>query len=293
MFAFWQISPLLYQPLQIYITTMNPLDDDRQLADFMPNYPAQNAGVSLLLKPQQAPESAPPEATKRLTIKEWADDDKPREKLMAKGRQALSDAELIGIILGSGTPKESAVDVARNLLRHAGGSLEALGKMTLKEMTRVNGIGPARAVTLTAMLELGRRRRETTTELAEQMTSSQALHQHLTTYLHDLHVEEFYVLFLNRGLRVTRAYRAATGSLTGVSVDHREVFREAIMGMANSIALAHNHPSGNVRPSQADDEITRLFVHTGHLVGIPVVDHIIYVDRERYFSYTDEGRLSR
>ena len=239
------------------------------------------------------PEPALPEVPKRLTIKEWADDDKPREKLMAKGRQALSDAELIGIILGSGTPQESAVDVARNLLRHAGGSLEALGKLSLKEMTKVNGIGPARAVTLAAMLELGRRRRETQTAEAPQMTNSKALHQHFTTYLHDLDMEEFYVLFLNRGLRVTRTYRAATGSLTSVSVDHREIFREAIIGLAHTIALAHNHPSGNLRPSPQDDELTRLLVNTGHLVGIPVIDHIIYVDRERYFSYADEGRLGR
>ena len=272
---------------------MNPPDDTLSASDFIPPYSPLAEFVTVPIKPKKPEESATVATAKRLTIKEWAEDDKPREKLMAKGRHALSDAELIGIILGSGTPQESAVDVARNLLRHAGGSLEALGKLTLKEMTKVNGIGPARAVTLAAMLELGRRRRETPIELAAQMTSSQALHQHLTSFLHDLHVEEFYVLFLNRGLRVTRAYRAASGSLTGVSVDHREVFREAIMGMASTIALAHNHPSGNAKPSQSDDEITRLFVETGRLVGIPVMDHIIYVDRERYYSYGDEGRLNR
>ena len=223
-----------------------------------------------------------------LTIKEWNPDDRPREKLLNKGKEALSDAELLAILIGSGTRKYTAVDIAKLILESTGNNLNELGKRSVKDLIKEKGIGEARAITITAALELGRRRQAAQPIERPQITSSTDAYNILSPILADLPHEEFWVLFLNRANRVIAKDRISSGGIAGTVVDIRIVFKRALEELATSIILAHNHPSGNRTPSQADLELTKNIKTAGSFLEIAVLDHII-VSGTTFYSFMDEG----
>ncbi len=223
-----------------------------------------------------------------LTIKEWNKDDRPREKLLNKGKEALSDAELLAILIGSGTRKYTAVDIAKLILESTGNNLNELGKRSVKDLTKEKGIGEARAITITAALELGRRRQAAQPIERPQITSSADAYNILSPILADLPHEEFWVLYLNRANRVVAKDRISSGGIAGTVVDIRMVFKRALEELATSIILAHNHPSGNRTPSQADLELTKNIKSAGGFLEIAVLDHII-VSGTTFYSFMDEG----
>jgi DNA repair protein RadC len=224
------------------------------------------------------------------SIKNWAVDDRPREKLLTKGKEALSDSELIAILLNSGSGKESAIDVAKNVLRLGGDNLDELGKVSIKELMSVKGIGTARAVTLVAALELGRRRHSSMILDKKRVRTSNELAEFLKASLKDHAYEVFAVVFLNRSNKVKHFEIISKGGLTHTIVDPRIVFVKALEVQATSLVLCHNHPSGNLKPSRADEEITAKLKSAGKLLDINVIDHLIVSD-EGYYSFADEGMM--
>ena len=226
----------------------------------------------------------------RLNINEWAVEDRPREKLAAKGAAALSDAELLAILIGSGTTHEDAVTLMRRILQDCDNSLKQLGRKTLKELTAYHGVGPAKAITILAACELGRRRQGEEAERTEAITSSQQAYEMLLPLMQDLGVEESRVLLLNQANRVIESRLVSRGGLTGTVVDVRDVLRYALLAGATGIILAHNHPSGNTRPSREDDKLTEKMQQAAKTMDIRMMDHIIVTDGA-YYSYSDEGRL--
>ncbi|TGD83186.1 RadC family protein [Hymenobacter wooponensis] len=223
-------------------------------------------------------------------IKSWAEEDRPREKLMQKGRAALSDAELMAILLGSGTAKLSAVDVAKLVLNAANNDLNTLARFPIKELMRQKGIGEAKAITIVAALELGRRRKEADAAARVTITSSRDIHQLIRPHLQDLPHEEFWVILLNRANVVMRSVSISRGGVAGTVADPKLIFKEALEQLASSIILVHNHPSGNRNPSAADIALTRKLKEAGQFLDLPVLDHLIYTD-QGYFSFADEGML--
>jgi DNA repair protein RadC len=230
------------------------------------------------------------EKAKKRSIREWARDDRPREKLLSNGCSALSDAELIAVIIGSGNRDESAVELARRILGSFENSLHRLGKQGVRELMQFRGIGMARAVSVAAALELGRRRREEEIIDKPSVNSSRDAWSIMHPVLGDLLHEEFWVLFLNRSNRVLEAIRTSQGGISGTVTDVRMILKDAILRSASSIILCHNHPSGNLKPSKADTDITRKMADAGKLMDIKVLDHLIIADRN-YFSFADEGLL--
>jgi DNA repair protein RadC len=228
--------------------------------------------------------------TTTLTIKEWAEDDRPREKLRDKGCQALSDAELLAIIIGSGTRKLTAVDIAKLIIDHAGNNLNELGKKSVKDLTKEKGIGEARAITIVAALELGRRRQATQAIDRPQITGSADAFNLIGPVLADLPHEEFWVLFMNRANRLISREQISSGGVSGTVVDTKIIFKRALEQLASSMIVVHNHPSGNRSPSQADIEITKKIVAAGKLLEIQVLDHLI-VCGNQFYSFADEGML--
>jgi DNA repair protein RadC len=228
-----------------------------------------------------------------LSIKNWSDDDKPREKLLAKGSSALSNAELIGILIGSGTSKKSAVDVAREIL-NLSTSLDDLGRLSISEFIKVPGIGEAKAVTIMAALELGRRRKEENLEKEIRITNSKSLYDYLYEYLVDLSHEEFYVVLIKRNLGIIKAIKISEGGVAGTVVDPSKVFRlilsDSKSSTVSSIALAHNHPSGNTQPSENDIVLTNRLKQGAEILGLKVIDHLIFTNKD-YYSFADEGIL--
>lgn len=224
------------------------------------------------------------------SIKNWAVGDRPREKLLSKGRESLSDSELIAILLNSGSGKESAIDVAKNVLRLSDDNLDELGKVTIKDLMSIKGIGEARAVTLVAALELGRRRHSSLILHKKRVQSSNELAEYLKASLKDHPHEVFAVVFLNRSNKVKHFEIMSKGGLTHTIVDPRLIFLKAIEVQATSLVLCHNHPSGNLRPSRADEEITAKLKSAGKLLDINVIDHLIVSD-EGYYSFADEGMM--
>lgn len=224
------------------------------------------------------------------SIQQWAVDDRPREKLCARGRQSLSDAELLAILIGSGTRSVSAVELCRQILGHAENNLSSLGKLTVEELMQFKGIGHAKAVTIVAALELARRRSAVAPVQKPQITSSAQAFELLRPMLEDLEHEEFYVLFFNQAQRLIRTERLSVGGVTGTVVDHRIIFRWALEKLATGIMLAHNHPSGQLKPSAADIQLTRRVKEAGLLLDIQLLDHII-VGNGNYYSFADEGIL--
>lgn len=226
----------------------------------------------------------------KLNIKQWAAEDRPREKMILKGTSALSNAELLAILIGSGTKEGSALAIAQSILDKAHNSLNELGKKTIKDLQKEKGIGEARSITIMAALELGKRRKmEDAKEITKITTSAQA-YDYLQPLLCDLQHEEFWVLFLNRSNTVIEHFNMSKGGTAGTVIDTRIILKRGIELLASSIVLGHNHPSGNAKPSQADHDITNKIKEAGKLVEIVVIDHIIVCEHS-YFSFADEGLL--
>ena len=223
-------------------------------------------------------------------IKEWAEADRPREKLMIQGRSALTDAELIAILIGSGTQSLSALDVAKNILKEIRNDLNVLAKYSVKELKQFKGIGEAKAISIVAAIELGRRRKAAELLKKPKITSSSIAYQLLKPHLWDLLHEEFWVMYLNRANQLISMKQVSSGGVSGTVADVRIIFKNALDQLASGIILAHNHPSGNNKPSQADINLTKKMVEAGRLIEIPVLDHIIFAE-DTYFSFADEAIL--
>lgn len=222
------------------------------------------------------------------SIKNWAEDDKPREKLMLKGKAALSDAELVAILIGSGSRNESAVDLSKRILASVSNNLNALGKLSLKQLMEFKGIGEAKAISIAAALELGRRRRAEETLELQKITSSKAVFDIMQPIIGELPHEEFWVLYLNNSNKVIYKSQLSKGGITGTVVDVRLIFKTALEQNATSIILTHNHPSGKLLASDADKEITKKLKLAGEQLDIKVLDHII-ITESGYYSFQDEG----
>ncbi len=230
------------------------------------------------------------EETKKLSIKNWAKDDRPREKLLTRGSSALSDAELIAILIGSGNRDESAVALARRVLATSENSLNRLGKLTVVELMQFRGIGEARAVAIAAALELGRRRKDEEVIEKPCIQSSRDAYAIMHPIMGDLMHEEFWIILLNRSNRLLEVLRTSQGGISGTVTDIRMILKNAILHSASSMVLFHNHPSGNLKPSRSDMDITKKMSEAAKLMDVKVLDHIIIADRE-YFSFADEGLL--
>ena len=225
--------------------------------------------------------------TSHFPITNWSEDDRPREKLMLKGKIALSDAELIAILIGSGSRNESAVALSKRILASVD-SLNALGKMSVSQLINFKGIGEAKAITIIAALELGRRRRaEDKVELAK-ITSSKIVFEIMQPLIGELPHEEFWVLFLNNSNKVISKAQLSKGGITGTIVDTRLVFKLALESGATGLILCHNHPSGNLVASPADKEITNRLKLAGQSLDVKVLDHLI-IGETNYYSFVDEG----
>ncbi|MGQ9620156.1 MAG: RadC family protein [Bacteroidales bacterium] len=225
-----------------------------------------------------------------LKITDWAVEDRPREKLYKKGPSALSDAELLGILIGSGTKQRSAVDLGRELLAIAGNNLNNLGKLSIPDIKKIHGIGTARAVAIAAALELGRRRKMAEVPTGAQIKSSKDVFELTSPLLADLQHEEFWILFLNRANRVIHRMKLSQGGISGTVTDVRIIMKKALEYLASGIIVCHNHPSGNLTPSDADTRITRKIKEAGALMDIQLLDHLIISEKE-YYSFADNGLL--
>lgn len=227
---------------------------------------------------------------KKLSIKEWAVEDRPREKMLEKGVRSLSDAELIAILIGSGNLDETAVEVSRRILVSVNNNLNELGKKSITDLQKFKGIGPAKAITITAAMELGRRRKETEPEEKAKITTSGDAAVIFKPLLSDLPHEEFWVLLLNRNNLIIDKFMVSQGGLAGTIIDVRIILKTALEKLACSMVLCHNHPSGNLTPSDADKDITKKIREAGRYMDIPVLDHLI-IGNDAYFSFADEGLI--
>lgn len=223
-----------------------------------------------------------------LGIKALAEADRPREKMLERGRAALTDAELLAILIGSGTPGESAVQLAQNILRGASNNLHDLGKCTLKELQRHKGIGEAKAITIAAALELGRRRNTTLLPERQQVTCSKDLVNYIAPFLNDLRHEEFWLIYLSRDYKLMGKECITTGGTAGTVVDIKLVLKRVIEANASTFVAVHNHPSGSLKPSQGDLSITKRMLEAGALIQLPLFDHII-ISEKGYYSFADKG----
>lgn len=224
------------------------------------------------------------------SIKSWAEDDRPREKLLSKGVQSLSDAELIAILLGSGSKNESAVSLAQRVLRSVENNLNELGKSTLAELQQFKGIGQAKAITIVAAMEIGRRRQLTDIRIRPQVTNSQDAYNAVAPLLADLSVEEFWIILLNQNNRIIGREQVSSGGVASTLVDAKVLFRKAIDYKATMVILCHNHPSGNAKPSEKDFSLTQKLVNAGCVLDVKVVDHLI-VAGKTYFSFLDNDKM--
>lgn len=227
---------------------------------------------------------------KRISIKAWAEEDRPREKLLSKGRHNLSEAELMAIIISSGNERESALELARRILQSCGNRLNRLGKLTVNDLIRFHGIGHAKAVSIIAALELGRRRKEAGGERGKRITGSSDVFKTMLPFMEDLTHEEFWMIALNRGNRIISSKRISQGGISGTVADPRIIFKFAIEQLASAVIFCHNHPSGNTKPSEADRELTKKLVISGDILEITVLDHVIVTDKG-FFSFADEGLI--
>ena len=223
-------------------------------------------------------------------IKKWAKDDRPREKLLKKGKEVLSDAELLAILIQNGTHSRNAVDLARELLALGKNNLAELSKLSARDLMKIKGIGEAKAVTITAALELGRRRQAAMPSEKPVITDSASIASMLQAKYRDLRQEVFVVVFLNRANKVKQIETISSGGITGTVADPRIILKRALEEDAVNIILCHNHPSGNLKPSRADIELTNKIKEAASYLDIKVLDHIIVSD-EGYFSFADEGLL--
>lgn len=224
------------------------------------------------------------------SIKSWAEEDRPREKMLAKGKEALSNAELIAILIGSGNSKETAVDLSKRILHDNKDNLIELSRLTINDLMKYNGIGEAKAVTIAAALELGRRRRFSEALEKPSIKNSQVAYECFYAHLSDLNHEQFWIMLLNNANKVIRLEKIGVGGMTGTTADPKKIFKSALENNAASVMLCHNHPSGNVIPSNADKKITENLVKAGQFLEIKILDHII-IGNDNYFSFADEGLL--
>ncbi len=230
------------------------------------------------------------ESTYSLDIKSWAEEDRPREKLVLKGKAALSEAELIAAIIGSGTPSCSAVDVSKGILNSIGNNLNHLAKLTVKDLMKFKGIGEAKAVGIVSAMELGRRRKEADIEKKPKISCSKDAYILMKSELMDLAHEEFWCLLLNRGNSVIKKQLVSSGGVSGTVADPKLIFKAALEELASSVILVHNHPSGNRQPSHADKLLTKKMKEAGRALEISLLDHIIFTE-DGYFSFADENLL--
>lgn len=226
----------------------------------------------------------------KLNINQWAEEDRPREKMMTHGAGVMSDVELLAILIGSGSQDETAVELMRRILSACDNSLSRLGKLSVEQLCDFKGIGPAKAVTIMAACELGKRRKLEEVEERTLIRHSRDIYDYFHPRLCDLPVEECWVMLLNTAGKVIDSQRLSMGGLSSTVVDVRLVMREAIVRRAASIVLCHNHPSGSVRPSREDDRLTDQVAQAGNLMNIRLIDHLILTDGN-YYSYADEGRM--
>lgn len=231
-----------------------------------------------------------PSSLNSFSIKHWSEDDRPREKLIHKGKSSLSDAELLAILIGSGNREESAVELCKRILHTSENSLHKLAKTNLKQLQEFKGIGEAKAISIMAALELGNRRGAEPMEKLNKITSSKDVFSIMHPFIGDLDHEQFWVLMLNNSNKVIYKFPLSKGGITATMVDTRLVFKSALAQGATALILAHNHPSGTLQPSQADKTITQKIKKAGELLDIKVLDHII-VTEKTYFSFADESLL--
>ncbi|HNE49725.1 MAG TPA: DNA repair protein RadC [Chitinophagales bacterium] len=224
----------------------------------------------------------------KLTIKSWAEEDRPREKLQLKGRQTLTDAELLAIIIGSGNAELSAVELSRQILASVNNDLYDLGKKPLDFLLQFKGIGEAKAISITAALELGRRRSLAESKPQEKIVSGKLAFEIMSPVLSDLPHEEFWIICLNRNCRFISKNKISSGGISGTVADTKLIFSVAIKELASSIILCHNHPSGNLNPSEQDIRLTKSLTEAGKLLDIPVLDHII-IAHTNYYSFAENN----
>ncbi|WP_367915126.1 DNA repair protein RadC [Leadbetterella sp. DM7] len=226
----------------------------------------------------------------KIAIKHWAEDDRPREKLIMKGRSALSDAELLAILIGKGSRVNSALDLGKIILEMAGYDLNKLARFSVEELTGVEGIGQAKAAGIIAAMELARRKKREEPGKKAVVNSSETAYEHMKPYLLDLSHEEFWLLCLNRRMEVVKTVLVSSGGVSGTFVDTRILFRHALQNLSSAILLCHNHPSGNANPSEEDMVLTQKIKSASRYLDISVADHIIFTN-EGYFSFADKGIL--
>ena len=225
-----------------------------------------------------------------LNIKRWAAEDRPREKLLLKGKAALTDAELIAILLGTGTAAMSAVDVAKTILEAVSNDLNELARLTVKDLMKIKGVGEAKAITIVSALELGRRRKDLLGEEKPKISGSKDIYDLLKAELLDIPHEAFWIVLLNRANRVIKKHQISQGGVAGTVADPKIIFKIALEELASGVILAHNHPSGNLTASQSDIDLTRKLKESGKLLEIQILDHIIFAGK-KYMSFADEGLM--
>jgi DNA repair protein RadC len=224
-----------------------------------------------------------------ISIKNWSEDDKPREKLAVNGRETLSNAELLGILLGNGTRSKSAVDLARDILNLAKNDINALSKLSIKDLCTISGVGPAKAITIIAAIELGGRRKKAE-KTNNFIRSSKDAYDFFSPMLQDKQYEEFWILLLNQSNKIIKPYRVSDGGISQTIADPKRIFKAALESNASNIVLCHNHPSGNLNPSSADISLTNKLCAAGKNLDINIIDHIIVTDGG-YYSFADKGTI--
>jgi DNA repair protein RadC len=226
----------------------------------------------------------------KISIKAWAEEDRPREKLSGQGRRALTDAELIAILIGSGSRDESAVELSKRILHHYDNDLNKLGKAGISELSKFKGIGEAKAISIIAALEIGRRRGDTEIKVLDEVKSSRDGYNIMRRHLMDLNHEEFWIMLIGRSSKVLAKELVSKGGLSGTVADPKIIFHMALQHQASALIMVHNHPSGNLKPSREDLVLTKKIADAGRMLDINVLDHLIITD-SGYFSFGDEGLL--
>lgn len=226
----------------------------------------------------------------KLNINQWAEEDRPREKMMRLGAGALTNAELMAILIGSGSPKESAVDLMKRILSDCDNNLNKLGRMSIRELQVYNGMGPAKAISILAACELGKRRQMEKAQERKDLGSPQAIYDYMRPIMQDLDTEEAWIILMNQNYRLIKEERLSHGGITETLVDVRLIVKEALLNNATIVALCHNHPSNNARPSKEDDRLTERVKKACELMRLYLLDHVI-VTESSYYSYREKGRL--
>jgi len=225
----------------------------------------------------------------KLNINQWAEEDRPREKMAAQGAELLTNAELLAILIGSGSTKETAVELMKRVLSDCENNLNTLGKMTVRELCQYNGIGEAKAITILAACELGKRRQMESPAERPDLGTATRIYRYMHPVMQDLDVEEFWILLLNQHYRLIKKVRISHGGITETAVDIRIIIREAVMVNCTILAVCHNHPSGSITPSRQDEELTRSIKRACELMRIHFLDHVIVTDG-LYYSFHEQGK---